>query len=187
MNRRKVLLGGSTVAASILGFTQFTQTAEASTSISFGNLTIPNKTYYGQTPSDVILEVDAKYSYSANRVPNKWELTLEVGTTTSSYNQIGVKSRVDGLSQSSEGTDTISGSLLDAPNYDLQNDFHVSSGETKQTKVWTRLTFEVFDKDGVVGSSSVETDAVITISGEELTVDTDVGGSGGLTVKQTTA
>lgn len=161
--------------------TLLSRRGRAQADVSFGAFEVPDQTHYGTTPSDVILEVTAKYDYAANRPPSRWVCLLRVGTTTSDMHELDRVERSEDLPQNDTGTVDLSGSLPSVPDYSL-SDFQTTTGNTTSKKLWAELVFEVHDGDSVAARESMLTDAVVTTDGTSLDVSAKVGGLGTVNV-----
>lgn len=174
--RRRVLLGtGALVAGTTTSIVALTDNTTATVE---GEYSIPNasKTVTDSQVQDVRLGVDTVWSFDANAPMNTVELEVHVGATTDTLDLIARHQKTDLSKESLSGETTLSGSLLSASDFDIE-DFQPTDGELTTTVI-SELRMYVL-KDGTREADAVhQTTFDVTVSDEELTVSTSVGGTG---------
>lgn len=147
-----------------------------------GELSIPNKSK-GITGnvSDIVLYVTGSYSFSSSTEPDECILRVIAGTSKDSMG-IVKGSRIQPGGATDSGTETIEASILgvngiDSSLFDVPN-----SGDSVTETLWIGLEFEVLKNGETIATDSVKTDVKVSITNESITISTELGGSGGLTV-----
>jgi len=181
VSRRKLLLGtGATVTSSALLVNLGTDRAKAQATIDTNGLSIADKTHISQGSVDSVkLSVDSNWQYSGNHNPDRLKIVLRVGSTEAKY-PIAKAERSDSLRQSDSGQETLTGSILETPAFD-KSMFERETGETVHS-VAAKLDFNLFHSDSSIASDSVTERFQVTVSGETITADASITGTGSLTV-----
>lgn len=179
--RRQILATSGMLAAGGIGYIANTDTAQAQTDVSYGDLHIPSGTHRLDSGdvNSVTLSVQADLKWETNFAVDKWVLRLEVGTAeTIPITRI----ESDGaINQSGETEIQIQGDVLDAPDFSA-NMFSVSNGGEKTVTVSTALRLELVRNAETVATTRATQDVEITTTTEDRTAEAQVGGTGGVTV-----
>jgi len=171
-----VLVGTGTLAAATTG--GIALTSNNATATVDGEFTIPNgeAVLTDTTLQDVRLSVDAEWSFDANADCHGIELELHVGATPDTVDMLARHERDDLGTDSLTGTETLSGSVINASDYSIDN-FQPTSGELS-TGVVAALRFYVLRNDSVVAEAEQTEAFDVTVSEQELTISASVGGTG---------
>jgi hypothetical protein len=178
-SRRRVLIGTGTALAATTGSIALTSD-NASATVN-GEFSIPNgeATLTDESLSDVRLSCDAVYSYDANAPIHGVELELHAGATPDTVDMIARHERTDISTDQLDGEATLSGSLINTSDFEIQN-FEPDSGELT-TGVVAELRFYAL-RNGDVAAEAIQTEAFeVTVSKKDLEVTMTVGGTGEVT------
>ena len=183
VSRRELLLGtGATVTSGALLVNLGTETANAQASITTNGLSIADKTHVSQgSVESVKLSVESNWQYSGNHNPDRLKIVLRVGSTEAKY-PIAKVEKSDSLRQSDSGKDTLTGSILETPAFD-RSMFERETGETVHS-VAAKLDFDLYHSDSAIASDSVTERFQVTVSGEAITADASISGSGSLEIAE---
>jgi len=178
MTRRQAILGtGALAVATTSSIAVFSKNSGATATVN-GTFQIPDgETVLADTQlEDVELEVDATYGYEANAPIHRVDLELHVGATPDTLDLIARHERPDLGTDQLNGEATLRGSLVNASDFTM-SDFQPTNGELRTTVV-AELRLYVSRRDEVVAEAVETTTFEVRVREEELTVDTNVSGSG---------
>ncbi len=176
MTRRQALIGTGALAVTTTG--SIALASQNTSATVTGEFTIPDgETVLADTQlQDVRLVCDAEYAYSSNAPIHALELELHVGATPDTVDMIARTERTDLGTDSLTGTETLSGSLVNASDFSL-SDFQPTNGELRRTVV-AELRLYVIRNEEVVAEAAQTDTFEVTVKNEELKVDMTLGGTG---------
>lgn len=177
--RRRVLIGTGTVAAGSIAYAATAQNTSATATVDVDGLQIPDaeKILAGEDMTDVRVAVDSQYSWDANVAVTGWNLSLRVGSDTSTADVIATaEPEQDIAKEELSGTETLTGSILGASDFEIAQ-FNPENGR-RSVDVAVILQLEVLRNNDVIAKAQAETFVEVTVSREEITVTADVGGEG---------
>jgi hypothetical protein len=174
---------GALAAGTTGGIAAVTNNASATIS---GDFTVSNgsATLTGTTLQDVLLEASADWSFDANAKIHGVEIELAVGATPDTLDVIARHERTDISTDSLTGTAELTGSVIQASDYGIDN-FTPSSGELT-TRVIAELRLFVLRAGEVVLRSSYTDTFEVTVSKESLQVSSTLSGSGSVSFETAT-
>lgn len=180
-NRRQVLIGtGALAAAGIGGIAVTSQNSSATVS---GSYTVPDTqgVLADTTVRDIRLRADVSWSIESNAPLHAVEVELHVGANQDTLALIARSEQTDLSVKQLSGDDTLSGSILSAPVYSV-DDFTPTNGELS-TSVISELRLYAI-RDGQQVAKAVQSDGfVVTLKDEELQVESTVSGTGEVLVE----
>jgi hypothetical protein len=179
--RRRALFGTGTALAALTGGIAL-GSDNASATVQ-GEFTIPNgKTVLADTSlKDVLLEVVANWEFSANAPMDGIEVELHVGATPNTLDMVARQTRDDIGTDSLAGETTLTGSIVQASDYSIEN-FQPSGGEL-QTNVVAELRFYALRNGDVVAEARQTDTFAVTVVDEELRVNTTLNAQGEVSFK----
>lgn len=179
--RRRTLLGaGAVVTGTVGGIAVGTNNAAAQVD---STLTVADAsvTLVDQTLQDILVDMVAEWSYNSNVRVDSVETEVHTGGRASSLSMIARETTaIDaGNQKSHNGTTELTGSLAEAQDFAI-SDMVPDTGSIEHTALAELRVFIVHDSEAVAEAVVSDT-FTITISQEEVTVSTNVSGSGSVT------
>jgi hypothetical protein len=158
-----------------------TSSQRASAAVDTTDLTIQNREY-AQTSKlqDVGLQVNAQYAFDAAQVPDRWILTLAVGDTQTDQTTV-TSTRMAPSDATASGTETLSGSIVDTPEFDISQ-FRVVDGVTTTETLYVTLRFDVQVGETSIATAEATDTAELTITPGEIDATSSVAGTGEITL-----
>jgi hypothetical protein len=177
MTRRKVVFGTGTLCAGAIGTVALssnntTAQVDGGLSVSDGSATLVDEQL-----QDVTLDVTATWSYEANVDISSVECELHTGQKASSLALID-RQVTDTSAQSDDGQTDLSGSILQAPDFQLE-DMRPGTGEKSITALAEVRVFAISDGQ-TQAKTTIQDTFTMTLSQEEVTVTLSSGGNGGV-------
>jgi hypothetical protein len=166
-----VVSGGALVA--------FTSSKPAKAQVEFGTLSVSDKTYEQTSElQDVSIRVNAGYQFDAERVPDRWELSVQVSEPNGELTQIA-EERMAPSSKADSGTQEIIGSVLDGP-FSIEQ-FRIDGSETTVSMV-VGIAYRVVHSEEVIASASVQDTVELTVTPGSVEGSASIKGTGEIVV-----
>lgn len=180
LTKRRLLYGLGATAGGI-GFT-ITQADDAAAELTMTGLSIPDKS--AEITGDVsalVLAVTYDWDYDGNAHIDEALFQLQVGETTDSVAPItGIKLTDTG--KTNGGTNTLQGDILSHSDYTAEM-FSPPEQETTSEDVRVHLRMALKKAGEVVHEKVVKAHPVISVTNNEITITSQLQGSGGVTVQ----
>jgi len=178
-SRRRVLIGTGTALAATTG--SIALTSDNASATVTGEFSIPDgeTTLTDEKLQDVRIQCEADWQYEANAPIHGVELELHAGATPDTVDMLARYEDTDLGTDSLTGTETLSGSLINTSDYQIEN-FQPSGGELSTTVV-AELRFYALRRGDVVAEATATETFTVTVSEQELEITATVGGSGSVT------
>lgn len=174
--RRRVLLGTSTLAAGMVG--SIVVTSDNASAQVDGEFSVPNAetTVTDGTLQDIRLTADAAFSYDANVPIHGVELELHVGASPDTLDMIARHTREDLGTDQLDGSETLTGSIISASDFTMDNFMPTSGSMT--TGVIAELRFYAIRDGEAVAEARQSESFEVTVTKEDLDVSVTTGGEG---------
>ena len=182
--RRQLIASTGTVISGGLVATLFTTNSNAQTDVQLNGLSVQSASTTADRIEDVLLSVDASYTYDAGVNPTRVILRLEA-KTNNSWMQIDA-TEPDTVSQSQSETIQLKGSLLKLESLDADKLVPTERGSTNSMSIDVRLTLEIQHDGDSIGTANSEDSTSINITREEIQIGMSVGGDGSIIISTET-
>jgi hypothetical protein len=170
-NRRNLLATIGGIATGGVAVSLAT-TEQASAQVQYGNLEIPNREFQQTSQLQAVkINVQARYSFDAEQVPDRWVCELLVEDTIIAEDRMAPSSKAD------SGTVELEGNVTDA-GYSI-DDFQLDKEESKQTVALpTTLQFRIEAGEQIIAETSTEATPELTITPGEIEGSVELSGEG---------
>ena len=182
ISRRQFAVGIGSIATGTLAVSTLSDSAQAA-EVSIDGLSIADKDKLVRNDiSDVKVQCDCAWSYNGNTVPDKAELNLMAGVHPDSMYSIALYENSDLTLESDSGEKTLQTSLFNAPDFSLSQFETSSAGETKSVNALIGVQFRIIKADKVQSEAYAEDVTSISVENGEIVMDSQVGGTGEVSI-----